>query len=194
MCSVKKTFLGLYCLAALAVYIHMEDFEEKFLNEAALRSYFVYLCKSNSESVDPITDALVVMLTNPVQFTVSRHGLIMFKGAQPYPFTHMDASQRQLLFDMVGSIRCEVPTYSAFALVENPLTFAVENERITFNVNGSKLDPKLVFHMLIELVAKSNRPSHLLFNIMMQRLSARVNISKESLSFVNGKSKEMLRT
>jgi len=170
-----------------------EDFAENFLNKHSIRTVFIYLCKSNSESTDPITDTLATILTCPVQYTVSKHGLVLFKGSPAIPFTHMNPSQRQLLYDVVSSMRCEVPTYSAFALNEDPLTFQAENERITFNIPPVKVDPKLMLHIVLELIAESRRPSTLLFNLIIQRLSARVNITKETIAFANHKSKELLK-
>jgi len=163
----------------------MEDYEEKFLNQDALRDYMLYACHSNAESSDPITDTLTVMLTEPVQYTVSKHGLIMFKSLPPLPYTHMNPAQRQLVYAVVNSIRCEYPTYSEFALVENPLTYSVENERITLNVPSRKLDPKAVLSILVELVSTSKNQSQLLFNILVQRLCARVQITKDTISFAN---------
>jgi len=163
----------------------MEDFEEKFLCHDSLRDYLLYACHSNAESSDPITDALTVMLTEPVQYTISKHGLIMFKSLPPLPFTHMNPGQRQLIYNVASSIRCEYPTYSYFALAENPLTYSVENERITLNIQSQKLDPKLVLLVLVELISTSTHQSQLLFNIMIQRLSARVLITKDAITFAN---------
>lgn len=169
-----------------------DDFTERFLNKNSLRTLFVYLCKSNSESPDPITDALATMLTCPVQYTISKHGLVMFKGSPAIPFTHMNPGQRQLLYDVVSSIRCEVHTYGPFALNENPLTYQVENERISVNIPTQKLDPKLVIQIVLELIAESKKPSTLLFNLLIQRLGSKVNITKDTLTFVNQRSKELL--
>lgn len=169
-----------------------EDFESKFLTKNAIRNLLVYLCKSNLESPDPITDALATMLTNPTTYIISKHGLVMFRGAPAYPFTHMDAVQRQLIYNVVNSIRNEYHTYSYFALNENPLTYSVENERITINIPPQKIDSKLVMLVLLELIAESKQPSTLLFNLLVQRLQSRINISKETISFANQKSKEIL--
>lgn len=170
-----------------------EDFEEKFLNKESLRRVLVYLCKSNIESPDPITDALATVLTNPVQYTISKHGLVMFKNAPAIPFTHMDPYQRQLIYQVVNSLRCEHHTYSAFALAENPLTYTLENERITLHIPSVKLDPKVVLHIVLELVAESKHPSPVLFNLLIQRLCSRVNITKEAISFANKKSSEIFK-
>ena len=61
-------------------------------------------------------------MTEEVRYTVSKHGLLLFKGASPLPFTHMDQAQRHLIYEVISSIRCEVHTYGAFAFGENPLT------------------------------------------------------------------------
>lgn len=170
----------------------MEELEECFLTKGALHNLFVYMCKSNAESHDPITDALVTMLTGVVHFTISKHGLLLLKGAPALPFTHMNPEQRQLLYNVVNSLRCEVPTFSAFALTENPLTYTVENERITLNTPSYKIDHKLIFTILLECIAESKRPSLLLFNLIVQRIGCRVNVSRDTIAFAHTKSKSLL--
>jgi hypothetical protein len=168
----------------------MEDFEATFLSRDALRRFILYLCSLNTESPDPITDALVTAMTETVRYTISKHGLMLFKGTSPLPFNRMDAAQRHLIYEVVSSIRCEVHTYGPFAYSENPLTFSVENERITVNVPPVKLDHALVLSILVDLIRASAKPSMLLFNIMIQRLSARVHITKDVLAQVTRECKE----
>ncbi len=171
-----------------------EEFEALFLSKESLKTYFVFLCKSNVESSDPITDALVVMLTSSVQYTISKHGLVMFKGSPAFPFTHMHHEQKHLLYQVVSSIRSEFHTYSHFARAEDPLTYGVENERLNIHIPAQKLDPKLVIGVLVDLIATSSKPSTLLFNLMIQRLTSRVNISKDTISFANEMAKVTLTT
>jgi hypothetical protein len=157
----------------------MEDFAANFLTHDAIRRFILYACSLNTESADPVTDTFVTVMTEEVRYVVSRHGLTLFRGASPLPFTHMTAQQRHLIYEVVSSMRCEVPTYSAFARLEDPLTFSVENQRIVFHVKAGKLDHRLVLGILADLVATSKRPSRLLLNIMLQRLGARVHIAKD---------------
>lgn len=168
----------------------MEDFQSAFLSRDALRRFILHSCSLNTESPDPITDALVTAMTETVRYTVSKHGLTMFKGISPLPFNRMDAAQRHLIYEVISSIRCEIHTYGPFALAENPLTFSIENERITMNIPPTKIDHALVLSILLDLIKASAKPSVLLFNIMLQRLSARVNITKDVLAQVTRECKE----
>ncbi len=124
------------------------------------------------------------MLTQPVQYSISKHGLVMFKGSPAFPFHHMNHDQRHVLYQVVNSFRCQYHTYSAFAST-NPTTYSIENERINIDIPSTKLDPKLVLTILVELIAVSKQPSLLLLNLMIQRLTSRVNICKDTISFAN---------
>jgi len=168
----------------------MEDFQSTFLSRDALRRFILYSCSLNTESPDPITEALVTVMTETVRYTISKHGLTLFKGTSPLPFNRMDASQRHLVYEVVSSIRCDVHTYGPFAYADDPLTFTVENERITLNVAPIKIDHALVLSILVDLIRASGKPSMLLFNIMLQRLSARVSITKDVLAQVTRECKE----
>lgn len=159
----------------------MEDFSAVFLSRDAVRRYLLYVCSLNSESSDPITDAFVVAMTEEVRYTVSKHGLTLFKSASPLPYTHMNSAQRHLIYEVVSSIRCEVHTYGPFAYADNPLSFSIENERISIHIPPVKLQHELVLSILLDLVAQSSHPSALLFNIMLQRLGNRVQINKDVL-------------
>lgn len=160
-----------------------EEFARLFLSPVALRNVFVHMCKTNSESPDPIVDTLTTILTHQVQFCVSKYGLVLFKNAPPLPYTIFLPAQRQLIYDMCNSLRNEVPTFSAFALNENPLTYNVENEKIIFNVEISKLDPKTIISILVDCLRETNHYPLLLFNLILQRLNSRVNVTRDIMEF-----------
>ena len=162
-----------------------EIFSELFLQEENLKRVLVYLCKGNPESTDPITDALATMLGGPIQFCVGRFGLVLFKDGAPFPFTLMSQEQRQFLYEIVRGVGSEMPCYGPLAVLDNPLTFTVENERILFHIPKQSLDPKLVFRAMVELINKTRPDSSLLTNLLVQRLGSRVNLSRETLAYVH---------
>jgi hypothetical protein len=171
-----------------------EEFHALFLSNESLQTYFVFLCKSNVESSDPITDALVVLLTSNAQYMISRNGLVLFKGFPAYPFSIMNREQKNLIYQVVDSIRSEVHTYSHFARSENPLTYSVENQKLLIHIPPQRIDPKLVMSMLVHLIGTSSKPSLLLFNLIVQRLTLRVNINKETILFANEQGRSTLTT
>ena len=169
-----------------------EDFAEHFLNKAFLKKCFIFLCKSNLESPDPITDALATMLTTNVQYAISSHGIVLFKEAPAIPFYLMTPVQRQFLFHVIRSVWSGEHTYSGFARAVDPLTFSIENERVHIHTAPVKLDPKSLLSILIECISSSKQPSLLLFNLMIQRLTSRVHICKDTMVFVNEQGKLIL--
>jgi hypothetical protein len=162
-----------------------EEFRELFLSKDALKVFFIYMCKINVESADPILDTLTTILTQPITFCVNKYGLILFKQATPIPFSILQPDQRQLIFQMCSSLSSDVHTFAAFASSINPLTYVVENERITFNVVIPKLDPRVVILMLIECLQIDSKNYTLLFNLILQRLSSRVHLNRELVEFAH---------
>jgi len=193
VCGVTRGWLFFYffmpswsCVRARSQHDVMADiFAELFLKEDNLKRVLVYLCKGNSESSDPITDALATMLGGPVQFCVGRFGLVLFKDGAPYPFTMMSQEQRQFLYEIVRGVGSEMPCYGPLAVLDNPLTFTVENERILFHTPKQHLDPKMVFRAMIELIHQTRPDSALLTNLLVQRLGSRVSLSRETLAYVH---------
>lgn len=163
--------------------------EIDFLNEESLKTWFLYFCQANSESLDPITDALTVFLSYPVQFTLSKNGLYLFEDSIPVPFSIMTNQQKQTLYHIVSSFRADVHTYSEFHRIENPLTYNILNDNIVFNIKKKKLNAKTVLKILLELIHQSQKPSLMLFNIIIQRLHCKITIDKETIKFANETSK-----
>jgi hypothetical protein len=168
-----------------------DDIEETFFNEESIKTFFLYFCHSNSESVDPITDAMSFMLNNTLQFIISRRGVYLFKDLGPVPFSIMSDSQRQLIYHISSSFRAQTHTYSGFNRTIEPLTYSIENECIVLHINKKKLDSKLLLTILLELIAESKQPSILLFNVLIQRLMSKIQMDKELLLYANEKSKIM---
>ena len=168
-----------------------DQFRELFMCEDALRRQFVHMCKTSAEASDPITDAVCCMMTSTVQFCVGKYGLVLFKGGPTFPFTLMSPRQRQFLYELVHAVGSDVPCHSALACLENPLTWAVENERILFHMPPEKLEPRAVFRILLNCVASSKHGSALLCNLLVQRLGSRVNIGRDTLAFVHEHTREV---
>jgi hypothetical protein len=168
-----------------------EEFRALFLSEPALRSQFVHMCKTSAEAADPITDAVAAMLMSNVQFCIGKHGLVLLKGGAAFPYSLMSAEQRQFLYELVHAVGSDVPCHSALACLENPLTWTIENERILFNTAPEKIDPRVVFAILLECIATSQHGSQTLCDLLVQRLGSRVTIGRDTLAFVHERSKVM---
>jgi len=160
-------------------------FANLFLQEDNVKRVLVYLCKGSPTSSDPITDALVTMLGGPVQFCVGRFGLVLFKDGASFPFAMMNQEQRQFLYEIVRGVGSEMPCYGPLAVLDNPLTFTIENERILFHIPKQHLDPKTVFRAMVELINESRPNSSLLTNLLVQRLGSRIILSRETLAYVH---------
>jgi hypothetical protein len=163
----------------------LQAYTELFMSKDALKNYFIHLCQMNSASVDPIIDALVVILTYPCVFYVCKYGVVLFKNATPYPYTIMTAQQRQLIYQMCSSLRSDVPTFSAFATTDKPLTFVIEHEKILFNLQIPKIDARIVILILTECLNVIPPKRNLLLNIILQKLSSRVQLSKDLVEFAH---------
>lgn len=160
-----------------------EDIETTFFDKESLKKVFLYFCTSNAESPDPITDALSIMISSYIEFTVSVRGVFLFRDFMPIPFSVMNNEQRHLIYHISNSFRAAEHTYSRFCTSENPLTYSIENECIVINTPKKKVDPKLILTILLEMIASSKQPSILLFNILIQRLLSKISVDKEVLVF-----------
>jgi hypothetical protein len=163
----------------------LQAYTESFLSKDALKNYFIHLCQVNNASADPIIDALVTILTHPCIFCVCKYGVVLFKNATPYPYTIMNAQQRQLIYQMCSSMRSEIPTFSAFATTNKPLTYVIDNEKIIFNLSIPKIDARIIIMILIECLNIIPHKRNLLFNIILQKLSSKVQLSKELIEFAH---------
>jgi hypothetical protein len=166
-----------------------EEFRALFLSDEALRSQFIHMCKTSAEAADPITDSVAAMLTSTMQFCIGKHGLVMFKGGSAFPYTLMNAQQRQFLYELVHAVGSDVPCHSALACLENPLKWTIENERICFYIPPEKLEQRAVFAILLDCIATSENGSQTLCDLLVQRLGSRVTISRDTLAFVHERSK-----
>lgn len=107
----------------------MEQLHTLFLDPEPLQRLFTYMCRSTTR--DPIADTARIMLTTPVQFHISRHGVGLFQGCPVFPFTYMSKEQRQCMFDLLSAMGGD-QMHSALQDMEAPLEYTAENERIFF--------------------------------------------------------------
>ena len=162
-----------------------DDFTSKFLSPAALRAVLAHLAHTSSDTSDPITDAVVTMLTVPVQFSVGRFGVTLFRGAAPLPFKSMSGAQRCFVNEIVYGIG-HPGRYGPLCMGDQSLRYTVENERITLHTPPHRLDPKLVFRVLLEAAAEAQLGARavLLCNLLVQRIGTRVALSRDTIAFV----------
>lgn len=167
-----------------------EEIEELFFDKESLKKIFLYFCNSNSESPDPITDALTVMINSYIEFTISIRGVYLFRDFMPVPFSIMNHQQKQYIYHLSSSFRASEHTFSSFCKIENALTYSVENECIVITSPKKKIDAKTIITILLELIVQSKQPSILLFNILMQRLLSRITVDKDILMFAQAEIKK----
>jgi hypothetical protein len=129
------------------------------------------LC-SNAHEGDHIVSTLGIMLTRPLQLTLTSVGLQPFQGRElTFPYHMMSQGQRRFLSDLLG-ILPEAGLWNKFesALVYNVRSYAT-------------LDPADVLesfcaHILRTKVLHDLRTRVALCNILLQRMQASVPISK----------------
>lgn len=170
----------------------MEELNALFLSPDSLCRVLTYMCRAVTQ--DPITEATRVMLTTPIQFHLSRHGLGLFKNSAVFPFTYMTLEQRTWLYELVRAIRGD-SNHSALSRLEDPLEYTVENDRIFFTHPAIRLAPTTVFDALLKAMAESKHATpdrlKLLISLLLQRIGCRVNVSRETLLHIQTKSTEL---
>ena len=156
----------------------MEELNRLFLGEDGVKTLFTYMCKTSSCSADAVTDTLRVLLTTPVEFSVGKYGLGVFKGYPVLPYFYMTPAQRQYLYELVSAISTGSPEehHTAFACLDTPLVYVFENERVVFK-GSSMLDQGLVIRVLQSSVG--SKP--LLLSILLQRLAGYVPLKRDVL-------------
>ena len=162
----------------------MDELENLFLSKESLLRIMTYMCRNGT---DPIVETLVIMLTKEIQFAVNRYGLVLFKG-HVFPFSYMTPEQRHCLYTLVAHVVDR--QHSAFACVDDPLTFDVEDGHVVFTP-VLRLTFEQVFDVLITALERTKRSSRTLCNVILQKLSSRMTITREKLLYVNEKSKSL---
>lgn len=160
----------------------MNVLEETFLSEESLLRIMTYMCRSGA---DPIVSTLHTMLTSDIQFAMGKYGLVLFKG-HVFPYTYMTVEQRHCLYLL--ALHAHDGQHSAYAVLENPLKFTAENGYIIFKP-VHRIPMQRVFDVLILALQRSKRSSPTLCNILLQKLGAKIVLSREMLQYIYEKSK-----
>lgn len=164
----------------------MEDLVRLFLNNDSLLRIMTYMCRDGN---DPIVNTVHVMLTSDIQFAVGIYGLRLFKNHKHvFPFVYMDGEQRHCLHQLVAHVVDK--QHSAYASLENPLEFDVEDGHVVFRP-VMKLPPRQVFDVLLVALQRSKRGSRLLCNILLQKLAAKMIVHKDMLEYIYGRCEEL---
>lgn len=162
------------------------DFQAKFLAPAPLSIVLTHLAQTSSDASDPITHAVVTMLTGNVQFCVGRYGLVLFRNTAPLPFRAMNPAQRWFIQEIVYGIG-HPGRYGPLCMGDQSLRYCVENECIAFTIPPHRLEPKAVLGVLLDSVGEARRDggAPLLANLLLQRIGARVPLTRETLTFAH---------
>jgi len=163
-----------------------------FFGPDTLMGTFLCLCRGVSGGSDPVIDSLCLMLNQPMQLSINKHSVTLFKNAPSIHFSYLSHEQRCYIFDAVSSLQSDVPTFAGFAELEDPIKFSVENNCVLLEFSGTKLNAEDVLSMLIECIAKSNKPRKLLYSLIIQRLHCKANLTRSQLQFARARSMEVL--
>ena len=85
----------------------MRDVVETFLKGNSLRRIIKFFCDTSvNQVVDPVTETLCMMLTTPLQFSITEIGVTFFKDKNTHVFPYRNMTQGQLEYvrDTVNSI------------------------------------------------------------------------------------------
>jgi hypothetical protein len=162
-----------------------EEFIEIFFKGDALQRIMAYFSNTcSAQFVDPITTIVVLMLKNPIQCAINEQGICPFKSypIMTFPFSRMNAEQQSFI--------------SNIQLVENHPLVSVHSL-----MGGGRMllfyeqeQPYYISHVgaLVEICKASlSHPNYepeqrlQVCNIVLQRVSALVNISNSTLKNVN---------
>lgn len=161
-----------------------ERYTALFFSEDALQPMLTYMCNACPvEVADPVCDTLAVFLGNAVTFAVTSVGLIPFRNASMavFPFAHMSEPQRAFLLEYLAFLR---RNWAGLASKQMGGGCVVSlSRRATASVH---LDAVAVLSVLLRCVLASEAYREFdarvsVCNIVLQRLGARVHLSRESV-------------
>ena len=75
----------------------MREVVDTFLRENSLRRIIKYFCDTSvNQVVDPVTETLCMMLTTPLQFSITEIGVTFFKDKNTHVFPYCNMTRRQI--------------------------------------------------------------------------------------------------
>jgi hypothetical protein len=155
-----------------------------FFSEEALQPMLVYMCNACPLDVaDPVCDTLAVFLGNAVTFAVTSVGLIPFRNASMavFPFSHMSEPQRAFLLEYLAFLRRHWAGLTSTQMGGGCVVSLSRRATAT-----THLDTVAVLSVLLRSVLASEAYHEFdarvsVCNIVLQRLGARVHLSRESV-------------
>jgi hypothetical protein len=161
-----------------------ERYTELFFSEQALAPMLAYMCNACPlEVADPVCDTLTVFLSNTVTFAVTNVGLIPFRNASMsvFPFSHMTEAQRAFLLEYIAFLRRHWLGLTSTQMGGGCVVSLAQRASNTLH-----LDAVTVLSVMTRSVLESATYGDFdarvsVCNIVLQRLGARVHLSRESM-------------
>jgi hypothetical protein len=169
--------------------IDLDEFSRIFLNDDSLLHLVCHLCNQSLGHVsDPITETLTIIATTPLTIVITEAGVAMFKN-QPtmvLPYNNMTAEQLLYVKGVVDSI-VEKSTDDNMQLKRHVQMGGgcIVMVPIQTRTKDLIVDSKDLLQAFVRGVAGgkqyNNWTKKALCNIILQRLSCTVNLSKEHM-------------
>lgn len=178
----------------------MDRIDDVFLRGTALERVIQYFCETNIGHVmDPINDVLCLMLTTPLQPTITESGVSFFRNRSTFvlPYSHMTQSQIDYTREVVREFtNISSPSAAARAgvqmgggcVIRASREYANQKSKPQNETNGNTrtdfLDPYEVVASTCKLVFNSKDHTdpalrYNICNIILQRVQSTVHLSKE---------------
>jgi hypothetical protein len=162
-----------------------EEFINIFFKGESLQQIMTYFSNTCSvQCVDPITTTVVMMLKNPVQCAINEQGICPFKAhpVMTFPFSRMNTEQQNFISKI--QLAAEHSMVSIHSLMGGGRMHLFYEQEQAYYISHTEA---LVEICKASLAHPNYAPVERLqvCNIVLQRVSALVNISNSTLKTVN---------
>jgi hypothetical protein len=162
-----------------------EQFINLFFRGDALQRVMSYFCNTCAvQYVDPITTIVVLMLQNPIQCAINEQGICPFKShpIMTFPFSRMNPEQQSFIRNIqlidshtLVSIHSLMGGGRMFLFYEHePPHYVSHTDALVGICNAALSHPNYASEQRLQVC-----------NIVLQRVTALVNISNSTLKAVN---------
>ena len=155
-------------------------------NPAHLRKMFTYMCSQCTAPEDPISNMACQFLHSKLQVAFGVSGVSFFEDGVIYPYFYLTCEQRQYLYSIASAIARETECTQRYRFCNGCLVLT--------DYTGKMLDQRLVWRMILECVAASEKQKdclRMLANVVIQRVMCRLQHSKDVIAFVYGLADEI---
>lgn len=145
-----------------------------------LRKMFTYMCSQCTAPEDPISNMACQFLQGKLLVSFGVSGISFFEDGVIYPYFYLTREQRQYLYSIAGAIAAESGDCPQKYRFCNGCLMLTEH-------TGKTLDPKLVWRVILECVAQSEKHRdciRMLADVVIQRILCKTQHSKDVRSFV----------